>query len=52
MLNAFALLFCAFLCIKGLYFPSTKDSGSSGNVVVDFYWGTELYPRVWGVYVF
>lgn len=48
MLNIFALVFCAFLCIKGLYAPSTPDSGSSGNWVIDFYWGTELYPRILG----
>jgi 7-dehydrocholesterol reductase len=47
-MNAFALAFCAFLTFKGLYFPSTKDSGSNGSFVVDYFWGTELYPRVLG----
>jgi 7-dehydrocholesterol reductase len=52
--NAAALVFCLFLTFKGLYFPSTSDSGTNGNLVVDFYWGTELYPRLagWDVKVF
>jgi len=44
----FALVFCLLLTIKGLYFPSTADSGSNGDVIVDFFWGTELYPRILG----
>eukprot|EP01035_Chromulina_nebulosa_P017795 gene17795-23403_t len=34
--------------VLGLYFPSTKDSGSNGNVIIDYFWGTELYPRIFG----
>jgi 7-dehydrocholesterol reductase len=45
-LNIFGLAFCTFLNIKGLNFPSTADSGSSGSRVKDFLWGTELYPRI------
>lgn len=38
---------CCILYFKGLYFPTYKeDSGSSGNLLFDFYWGTELYPKV------
>jgi 7-dehydrocholesterol reductase len=37
-MNVFALLFVLMLTIKGLYFPSTKDCGSSGNFVIDYYW--------------
>jgi 7-dehydrocholesterol reductase len=47
-MNLFAVGLCTFLTFKGLYFPSTKDSGSNGNLIVDFFWGTELYPRVLG----
>lgn len=49
-----ALFFCAFLVVKGYYFPSGPDHGTNGNIVVDFYWGTELYPRIlgWDVKVF
>ena len=47
-LNVFAIVFCMFLTFKGLNFPSTKDSGSNGNLIVDFFWGTELYPRILG----
>jgi 7-dehydrocholesterol reductase len=47
-LNFFAIFFCVFLTIKGLNFPSTKDSGSNGSLIVDYFWGTELYPRIFG----
>lgn len=47
-LNIFSLFFCLFLYIKGRFFPSSSDSGCSGNCVFDYYWGTELYPRVMG----
>mmetsp|Transcript_81234 Transcript_81234/g.159431 ORF Transcript_81234/g.159431 Transcript_81234/m.159431 type:complete len:443 (+) Transcript_81234:48-1376(+) len=47
-LNVFALCFCAMLTVKGLTFPSTKDSGSNGSLIIDFFWGTELYPRIFG----
>jgi 7-dehydrocholesterol reductase len=48
-LNIFALLFCAYLTWKGLNMPDTQDSGSTGSFVLDYYWGTELYPRILGV---
>ena len=48
-LNIFGLLFCLFLMVKGLYFPSTEDHGSSGSLVKDYLWGTELYPRIFGL---
>ncbi|XP_039115811.1 7-dehydrocholesterol reductase-like [Dioscorea cayenensis subsp. rotundata] len=41
-----SLVFCVFLYIKGHLAPSSSDSGSSGNVIIDFYWGMELYPRI------
>ena len=47
-LNLFSLFFCLFLLIKGIFRPSSNDSGSSGNPFFDYYWGTELYPRVFG----
>jgi len=48
--NVFALFFCLFLYIKGFYFPSTPDSGSSGHgILFDYYWGAELYPRIFGI---
>jgi 7-dehydrocholesterol reductase len=47
-LNLFAVVLCGFLTIKGRNFPSTKDCGTNGNIVLDYYWGTELYPRVFG----
>lgn len=47
-MNVFALLFCTMLLIKGNYAPSSTDSGSTGNYIIDFWWGTELYPRIFG----
>lgn len=47
-LNVFSLLFCAFLYVKGRFAPSSTDSGISGNPIFDYYWGTELYPRIFG----
>ncbi|KAH0926070.1 LOW QUALITY PROTEIN: hypothetical protein HID58_018326 [Brassica napus] len=26
--------------------PSSSDSGSCRNLIIDFYWGMELYPRI------
>jgi len=48
-LNIFGIFFCLFLTVKGLTFPSTADSGSSGSIVTDYLWGTELYPRIMGL---
>ena len=45
---SFSLIFCALLYIKGRIAPSSTDHGSSGNIVIDYYWGLELYPRVLG----
>jgi 7-dehydrocholesterol reductase len=47
-LNLFSLIFCFFLLFKGYWFPSSTDAGGSGNIVFDYYWGTELYPRILG----
>lgn len=47
-LNIFGIAFCVFLVIKGRNFPSTEDAGSSGSIIKDFLWGTELYPRIGG----
>jgi len=47
-LNFFSLLFCLFLYVKGRYKPSSTDSGTTGHVVFDYFWGMELYPRIFG----
>lgn len=49
ILNVYSLLLCIMLYLKGRFAPSTSDSGSSGNIIFDYYWGTELYPNVFGV---
>eukprot|EP00026_Physarum_polycephalum_P009719 Phypoly_transcript_09853.p1 GENE.Phypoly_transcript_09853~~Phypoly_transcript_09853.p1 ORF type:complete len:452 (-),score=31.93 Phypoly_transcript_09853:10-1305(-) len=46
IVSGFAFIICIFLYFKGLYFPSSTDSGSSRNIVWDFYWGTELHPQI------
>ena len=49
ILNLSGYALSTFLYFKGLYFPSTRDSGTTGSLLEDFAWGTELYPRVlWG----
>ena len=50
-LNIFSWLFCIILHFKGIYRPTTPDSGSSGNPLFDYYWGTDLYPHIFGVNV-
>jgi 7-dehydrocholesterol reductase len=47
-LNISSLIFCLLLLIKGHIAPSSTDSGSSGNIIFDYYWGMELYPRILG----
>ncbi len=47
-LNVFSLVFCGLLYVKGRFAPSSSDHGLSGNPIFDYYWGTELYPRVLG----
>jgi 7-dehydrocholesterol reductase len=44
-----ALGLCAGLYVKGLRFPSSTDAGGTSNLLWDFYWGTELHPRMLGV---
>ena len=48
-LTVFSHILCVILHLKGLICPSTTDSGSSGNLIFDYYWGTELYPRIFGI---
>lgn len=47
-LNIFSLVFCFFLYFKGLYKPSSTDSGRTGGALFDYFWGMELYPRIFG----
>lgn len=47
-LNLSSLVFCLALYLKGRFAPSSGDHGRTGNFVFDYYWGTELYPRVLG----
>lgn len=53
-LNLFSLLFCVCLYFKGKYWPSSSDSGGGGGALFDYFWGTELYPRIagWDVKMF
>lgn len=48
-LNIFSAIFCVFLYIKGIFAPSSTDHGASGNFIFDYWWGTELYPRILGI---
>eukprot|EP01105_Mastigella_eilhardi_P001809 TRINITY_DN1217_c0_g3_i1.p1 TRINITY_DN1217_c0_g3~~TRINITY_DN1217_c0_g3_i1.p1 ORF type:complete len:464 (-),score=75.04 TRINITY_DN1217_c0_g3_i1:27-1370(-) len=46
--NIVAVSSNVILYFKGLYFPSPGDSGTNSSPIFDYYWGTELYPRVLG----
>lgn len=47
-LNCLSLVVCVGLYLKGRFAPSSTDNGVTGNWLFDFYWGTELYPRIFG----
>lgn len=47
-LTLFSLVFCLGLYVKGRFAPTSADSGSSGSFIFDYYWGTELHPRIFG----
>lgn len=47
-LNLLSLIVCVFLYLKGRFSPSTTDSGTTNNILFDYYWGTELYPQLFG----
>lgn len=47
-LNVLAVCFCLFLYLKGRFKPSSSDHSHTGNFLFDYYWGTELFPRVLG----
>ena len=47
-LNISAIVLCWLLYFKGKYLPSNSDSSVSGSLIFDYYWGTELYPRILG----
>lgn len=46
--NLFSLVLCGFLYAKGRWAPSSSDAGSTGSLIFDYYWGTELFPRLFG----
>jgi 7-dehydrocholesterol reductase len=47
--SALSIALCVLLYFKGIYLPSTNDSGRTGfGVVWDFWWGTELHPTLFG----
>jgi 7-dehydrocholesterol reductase len=48
-LNVLSWLLCFTLFVKGRIAPSSSDSGTTGSLLYDFYWGMELYPRIAGV---
>lgn len=48
-MTVFSHVLCFLLHLKGLVMPSSSDCGTSGNIIFDYYWGTELYPRVFGI---
>ena len=53
-MNILSLMICLGLYFKGIMHPSSSDHGVSGSFLFDYYWGTELYPRIldWDVKMF
>jgi 7-dehydrocholesterol reductase len=47
-LNVLALVMCLGLYAKGRLWPSSRDASITGNPIFDYYWGTELHPRILG----
>jgi 7-dehydrocholesterol reductase len=47
-LNLAGIVLCVGLYLKGRFAPSSSDHGLSGNLIFDFYWGTELNSRLLG----
>lgn len=45
-LSIVSFIMCFFFYLKGLYFPSSQDSGTTGSFIMDFFWGTELHPSI------
>ncbi|KAK8788493.1 hypothetical protein V5799_021730 [Amblyomma americanum] len=41
-----ALIVAVALYAKGILEPSAGDHGRTGNIVYDFFWGIELFPRI------
>jgi 7-dehydrocholesterol reductase len=53
-LNVTGIALCFGLYFKGRWAPSGADHSVSGNAIFDYYWGTELHPRIagWDVKLF
>lgn len=45
-LNILSVSVCILLYLKGRFRPSSSDASLTGNLIFDYYWGTELYPTV------
>ena len=37
--NAFSLVLCALLTVKGIYMPSSSDCGRNSSILYDLWWG-------------
>jgi len=44
-----ALIGCFIFYLKGIYLPTNKDASITGNRIMDYYWGVELHPAVFGI---
>jgi len=47
--NIIAVTLCSFLYLKGKTFPSKGEHGTTGSAILDYYWGMELYPRIFDI---
>lgn len=46
-----ALVGCLGLYLAGLRMPASSDAGGTGRPMWDFYWGTQLHPKLGGIEV-
>ncbi|MFC4911827.1 hypothetical protein [Actinomadura gamaensis] len=46
---ASCLVLCWLLYLKGRYAPSSADAGANRTLVMDYFWGVELHPSVFGI---
>ena len=47
--SLFALVLCLVLYFQGLRMPASRDAGGTRRPMWDFYWGTQMHPRLFGV---
>lgn len=47
--SVLSIVFCLWLYVKHRRTPANADSGRSGMIVMDYFWGVTLHPTVFGL---